>query len=66
VEHDKKTQPKTEQAIDTFNNGLCRTDFIEEMGRARPKTVGEPMDPANKPFISVKSSVNASSWALKS
>jgi hypothetical protein len=37
-----------ERAIDVFNNGLHRTDFVEEMGRARPRTLGELMDLANK------------------
>ena len=37
-----------ERAIDAFNNGLRRTDFVQELGRARPKTVGELMDLANK------------------
>ena len=37
-----------ERAIDAFNNGLRRTDFVEELGRARPRTVGELMDLANK------------------
>ena len=36
-----------ERAIDAFNNGLRRTDFVEELGRARPSTVGELMDLAN-------------------
>jgi hypothetical protein len=33
-----------EWAIDAFNNGLRRADFIEELGRARSRTVGELMD----------------------
>lgn len=37
-----------ERAIDAFNNGLRRTDFVEELGRGRPRTVGELMDLANK------------------
>jgi hypothetical protein len=37
-----------EGAIDAFNNRLHRTDFVEEMGRARPKTIVELMDLANK------------------
>jgi cobalamin biosynthesis protein CobT len=36
-----------ERAIDAFNNGLHRTDFVEELGRVRPKTMGELMDLAN-------------------
>jgi hypothetical protein len=28
-----------ERAIDAFNNGLRRMDFIEELGRAQPRTV---------------------------
>jgi hypothetical protein len=37
-----------EWAIDAFNNGLRCTDFVEELGRVRPKTMGELMDLANK------------------
>jgi hypothetical protein len=40
VEHDKKNTAENisdEREIDAFNNGLRRTDFIEELGRARPK-----------------------------
>jgi hypothetical protein len=38
-----------EREINAFNNGLRRTDFVEELGRARPtKKIGELMDLANK------------------
>jgi hypothetical protein len=36
------------QAIDAFILGLRRSDFIEEMGRTKPKIVSELMDVANK------------------
>jgi hypothetical protein len=35
------------QAIDAFIVGLRHSDFIEEMGRIKPKTVSELMDVAN-------------------
>jgi hypothetical protein len=37
-----------ERAIDAFSSGLHRTDLVEEIGRARPKTVSELMETANK------------------
>jgi hypothetical protein len=37
-----------ERAIDAFTQGLCRADFIEEMGRIKPKTVAKLMDVANR------------------
>jgi hypothetical protein len=37
-----------ERAIDAFNNGLRRKDFVEELGRAKPKTLSDMMDIANK------------------
>jgi hypothetical protein len=37
-----------ERAIDAFSSGLCRTDLVEEIGRARPKTVSELMETANR------------------
>jgi hypothetical protein len=37
-----------ERAIDAFNNGLRRKDFVEELGRVRLKTISELMDLANK------------------
>jgi hypothetical protein len=51
VEHYKKNSAENisdELAIDAFNNGLRRTDFVEELGRVRPKTIGNLMDLANK------------------
>jgi hypothetical protein len=37
-----------ERAIDALSTGLRCMDFVEELGRARPSTVGELMDLANK------------------
>jgi hypothetical protein len=37
-----------ERAIDAFSSGLRRTDLVEEIGRARPKTVSELMEIANR------------------
>jgi hypothetical protein len=37
-----------ERAIDAFSSGLRRTDLVEEMGRARPKTVSELMKTVNR------------------
>jgi hypothetical protein len=37
-----------EQAVDTFLAGLRRSDLVEELGRARPRTVSELMEIANK------------------
>jgi hypothetical protein len=37
-----------ERAIDAFLSGLPRTDLVEEIGRARPKTVSELMEIANR------------------
>jgi hypothetical protein len=37
-----------ERAIDAFLSGLRRTDLVEEIGRARPKTVSELMETANR------------------
>ena len=37
-----------ERAIDAFNNGLRRKDFVEELGRAKPKSISEMVDIANK------------------
>ena len=37
-----------ERAIDAFSNGLCRKDFIEELGRANPKKVSDLMDIVNR------------------
>jgi hypothetical protein len=37
-----------ERAIDAFSSGLCRTDLVEEIGRARPRTVSELMGTANR------------------
>jgi hypothetical protein len=36
-----------EREIDAFSNGLRRKDFIEELGRANPKTIAQLMDIAN-------------------
>jgi hypothetical protein len=35
-------------AIDAFTHGLQREDLMEELGRARPKTVSELMEVANR------------------
>jgi hypothetical protein len=37
-----------ERAIDAFSSGLRRTDLVEEIGRARPKTVSELMETTNR------------------
>jgi hypothetical protein len=37
-----------ERAIDAFTAGLRRSDLVEEIGRARPTTVAELMEQANK------------------
>jgi hypothetical protein len=37
-----------ERAIDAFSSGLRRIDLVEEIGRARPKTVSELMETANR------------------
>jgi hypothetical protein len=37
-----------ERAIDVFLSGLRRTDLVEEIGRARQKTVSELMETANR------------------
>jgi hypothetical protein len=36
-----------ERAIDAFILGLHRSDFIEKMGRTKPRTISELMDVAN-------------------
>jgi hypothetical protein len=37
-----------ERAINAFSSGLRRSDLVEEIGRARPKTVSELMETANR------------------
>src|SRR4051812_10293760 len=37
-----------ERAIDAFIAGVCIRDLVEELGRAKPNTVGDLMDIANK------------------
>ena len=37
-----------ERAIDAFNDGLRRQEFIEELGRIKPKTISRLMDIANR------------------
>jgi hypothetical protein len=37
-----------ERAIDAFVLGLRRSDFVNEMGRTKPRTVSELMDIANR------------------
>jgi hypothetical protein len=37
-----------ERAIDAFAFGLCHSDFVEELGRIRPRTVSELMEVANR------------------
>jgi hypothetical protein len=46
-----------EQAIDAFISGLCPPEFIEEMGRIKPKRGSELMDIANK-FVDGKDTYN--------
>jgi hypothetical protein len=49
-EHNKKLAEEVsdKRAIDAFTQGLRRVDFVEEMGRIKPKTVAELMDVANR------------------
>jgi hypothetical protein len=37
-----------ERAIEAFILGLRRSDFVEEMGRTKPRTVSELIDVANQ------------------
>jgi hypothetical protein len=37
-----------ERAIDTFSAGLHRSDFVEEVGRTKPRTVSKLMEVANR------------------
>jgi hypothetical protein len=37
-----------EWAVDAFLAGLHRSDLVEELGRAKPKTVSELMEVANR------------------
>jgi hypothetical protein len=37
-----------ERAIDAFSAGLRRLDLVEEIGRAKPRTVSELMEVANR------------------
>jgi hypothetical protein len=37
-----------ERAVDAFLAGLRRLDLVEELGRAKPKTVSELMEVANR------------------
>jgi hypothetical protein len=37
-----------ELAVDTFSAGLCRLDLLEELGRARPRTVSELIEIASR------------------
>jgi hypothetical protein len=37
-----------ERAVDAFSAGLHRSDLVEELGRAKPKTVSELMEVANR------------------
>jgi hypothetical protein len=37
-----------ERAVDAFSAGLRRSDLVEELGRAKPKTVSELMEVANR------------------
>jgi hypothetical protein len=36
------------RAIDAFVLRLCRLDFVEEMGRTKPRTISELMDNVNR------------------
>jgi hypothetical protein len=50
MEYHKKSAKNIsdERAIDAFNNGLGRKDFLKELGRAKPKSIYDMMDIANK------------------
>jgi hypothetical protein len=50
LEHNKNSAEDVseERAIDAFVLGLRHSDFIEEMGRTKPRTVSELMDIANR------------------
>jgi hypothetical protein len=51
LEHNKKNSAEDvsdDHAIDAFVLELHHSDFVEEMGRTKPKTVSELMDVANK------------------
>jgi hypothetical protein len=50
LEHNKKSaeDASEERAIDAFILGLHQLDFVEEMGRTKPRTLSELMDVANK------------------
>jgi hypothetical protein len=37
-----------ERAVDAFTSGLRRSDLVEELGRANPKTVSELMEITNR------------------
>jgi hypothetical protein len=37
-----------ERAVDAFSAGLRRSDFVEELGRTKPRTVSELMEVANR------------------
>jgi hypothetical protein len=37
-----------ERAVDAFSVGLRRSDLVEELGRARPRTISELMEVANR------------------
>jgi hypothetical protein len=37
-----------ERAVDDFLAVLCRSDLVEELGRARPRTISELMEVANR------------------
>jgi hypothetical protein len=37
-----------EREVDAFSAGLRRSDLVEELGRAKPKTVSELMEVANR------------------
>jgi hypothetical protein len=51
VEYNKKNSAEdvsNERAVDAFTSGLRRSDLIEELGRAKPKTVSELMEIVNR------------------
>jgi hypothetical protein len=51
LEHHQKNSAEDvsdERAVDAFITGLCRPEFIEQMGHLKPKKVSELMDIANR------------------
>jgi hypothetical protein len=51
LDHNKKNSAEDvseERAIDAFVLGLRRSEFVEEMGRTKPRTILELIDVANR------------------